>query len=56
MAIGRIDIEKIKANKEQAKEGLKTDKDEEVARLQSAAIEKLYKNKEQIDNSRNTQR
>jgi hypothetical protein len=53
MAIGRIDLEKIKANKEQKKGGLKEKLDIEKQKNLSNAISKLYKNKEQIDNSKN---
>jgi len=46
MAIAQID------KKKEEKEELK--KKEEQLRVQSAAISKLYKNKTQIDNSKNT--
>jgi hypothetical protein len=55
MAIGHIDLDKIRANREQKKEDLeKFDKQKQVNL--SNAISKLYKDKTQIDNSKNVTR
>jgi hypothetical protein len=54
MAVGHIDLERIKANKEQSQTGLKEKLEHEKQVNLSNAISKLYSKKEQIDNSKNT--
>jgi hypothetical protein len=56
MAIGHIDLDRIKANKEQKKEDLKEKIDKEKQINFSNAVSKLYSKKEQIDNSKNVVR
>jgi hypothetical protein len=54
MALGHIDLDKIKANKKQQSGDLKEKLEHEKQINISKAISKLYKDKEPIDNSKNT--